>query len=323
MVQHRCDLCKRDFTHARALKMHIEMSSVHAIKSGNANYPTRMAPKIQAAGHVVSSGSSIVMPPNRHEPSNQVVTCRTCNRQFENEKALSIHVQNSTGHDNERERGMEDLPYRPRRAPYRGPATFNGNYIRERVQPWCSVCDREFYTESGFQKHINTSREHWENLEQDYSRESSVQSRSEVTGPLMSSKSAMHGPVHQQATTNMTSTQLQLPALIEAERDTFGMSNSMSWNSPVDFAPPSMTYMAHESGSQPPRSFPNMSYPYGHPWSDVPFPIHQWVLELLSVNCHTLDRLSLNGYHLRQETKKEIDQLRKCKNCGGWAVTYS
>jgi Zinc-finger of C2H2 type len=92
--------------------------------------------------------------PNFQVPVHQAVTCRTYNRQFENEKALSIYVQNSTGHDNVGK--TEDLPYRPQRAPYRGPATFNGDY-KERVQPWCSVCDREFYSEFGFQMHINTS----------------------------------------------------------------------------------------------------------------------------------------------------------------------
>jgi C2H2-type zinc finger protein len=311
MVEYRCDLCKRNFTHAHALQMHIETSGAHAKsrQPATTNYQARTAPKTQAAGQVVSSGS-IVMPPNRHELANQ---------------------QNSTRHDNVRKRGiMEDLPYHSQRAPYQGPAAFNRNYSRERMQPWCSVCDREFYTEMGFQRHINTSREHKENLEKDSSRESSVQSNSsqyrpEVTVASMLSKPEMHGSGHQQATANMTFTQMQVPA-IGVEGDTFGMPNLMSWNSSawqIDFVPPSMTYMAHESRPQPARSVPNISYPHGQPWSDVPFPIHPWVLELLWMNCHTLERLSHSGYRLRQETEKEIDRFRKCRNCGGWAVTCS
>lgn len=70
------------------------------------------------------------------------------------------------------------------------------------------------------------------------------------------------------------------------------------------------------------QSFPiNLIHSATGEWTDIPLDMRETILELMKEKCHSIDRLQMNGYVLRESTLEEMEGYSRCLDCGGMLTT--
>ncbi|KAL1961726.1 hypothetical protein VTN77DRAFT_1126 [Rasamsonia byssochlamydoides] len=309
----QCDLCYRRFGNSHALKMHIEMSSSHK-KSSQAVLPaskekSMARPTVTAIDQDRGTRVLISHPPKQQQTAVALFSCDLCRRSFVTEKALDMHRKHAkqhrspvsktnSGQDSRRNGNGPDVI-----TSTVGAASSSNVHVSsgtkqnmpdtpQQKRLWCSVCSRHFHTETGLQRHVETSIEHKANL--GISNGRTKQGISTATSPLTS---------YIQPESSVT------------KGSSTAEPNQMddSIYSPSHPKQESSLHSPGEAAVQDPR---DTAYHSVQKWSEIPGPLQGTVLKALREQCHPPEHLSRNGYHVRPLTPDEIDGYRKCKNCG-------
>lgn len=210
--------------------------------------------------------------------------CSICNRTFVNGQALAMHVKHSTDHHKRNTATVKDVANGGEKAV----ACRNG--IHPKAAAHCSVCNRDFVNGEALTMHIERSKDH--------------QKKNTTARP-----SAMDG----QATAAPRNDVLPRIIIPPPPTSTLRVIEAATTGS---FQEQPIHILGH---SQPNGDFSEDGVPLqtGSPWSKIPQQEWLGTLEALSRKCHSLETLSKNGYRVRECTQAEMDELRKCRNCGG------
>ncbi|KAK2765044.1 hypothetical protein FQN54_008743 [Arachnomyces sp. PD_36] len=229
--------------------------------------------------------------PQRTAPPHH---CITCSRDFVCKTALQDHLRTAKAH----RRNTTNAPPNPdivlaNTSPRRPEVKANPHYglhNRPTSAAHCSMCNRDFANGPALEMHMKYSKIHRNG------NNASSKTMTKTFQPTIAHKE------------NIPSR----PLISSPPTATFG---ALDIASPLISLSPPIT-AARLSQSNGDFDYHTDDYDSDGPWSRIPE--HKWVevLSTLSQQCHSVEVLEKNGYRVSEYTQYEMNQWRKCKNCG-------
>lgn len=333
----QCDLCNKKFGNVHSLRMHVRMSSVHKTScqsKSSASEATVPSTAAIADQNLVTTTAPVLS--EQRETASTVFQCELYKHSRKEKKDLERHKRWSTQHmttasktakngqvsRTNRETNSTSLAQTP--LVHIPPGTKGTSSARQQ-QFYCITCNRHFQTPNGFQRHVETSREHKAKLRQ--STTSTSSNSSEQYMSVLTSPKAPDSNLQVQVESMRITESSNGPAAA-----TISSTNLVSFTAGSNTAPVQMSDPIHPptkqdrfvispllTGEEWARAaqVSNTAYPFNGCWSNVPVHDQQLILEVLREKCHPVKHLSMNGYFIRPLTAEEVDGTRKCNSCGG------
>ena len=272
-----CALCSRDFVHRAALKNHLRTSKAHQMT--NFATPRLLAPQMnQINGADRRPGKEINSSYGGRARNHPSVHCAVCNRDFPHDEALALHIKHSKKHRNRS----------------KGPSTTTVTSDPQTSQKLGTACKDNRSTKplSSSQSPILASGGPIELIALGPTEPITAGKYSRSIGGLATSQSTA---IASGGSTWVTAPQPTIqkqstPVTLRAQVNHIADDDTVRFN------------VQHDSGS---------------PWSRIPAAERPEALRSLSQQCHSAEQLSKSGYLTREYSQDDIDELRKCRNCGG------
>ncbi|KAI9782296.1 MAG: hypothetical protein M1816_001958 [Peltula sp. TS41687] len=265
-----CGLCQRDFANHEALQQHLNNSQLHQSVPKSREAFTQADKVRKTIDQASSIGAELKM---------ALAYCDICQRDFPNDEALQMHVENSKSHQKEL-RKRKAFTQTDQVRDTRRPSSYrNEAHAENRVQtPTYSFMDIDNAKYKGIDHSI------WKTSEQ----------AGKTKGFSMASLNGLQvRPQNQQdsiSTVDMTINLQQLDIIHDRQ------------------AKPSDTQQKAQNNTSHPQ------HRHNH-WAVIPSSEQLAVLEAVSKLCHSREDLSKINYILHEYGPDDMDGIRRCSNC--------